>query len=186
MAIAGLLSTDAAQGAVIYTLDAPVQAGVVGDILHFTGTVTNTGPESFSSGFGHTFTGIWPSAFEFTFPAIIGSGFGSFRPGPGDSFTGELFDILITPAAAGLMISGSSYLFSWPDGSDPHDFSAVQFSNAQTIEVTATAPEPGATALAFAGVAFLVILHRLARGITVAPKESSVCPRIADNFLLPH
>jgi hypothetical protein len=186
MAIAGLLSTATAQGAIIYTLDAPVQSGMVGDILHFNGTVTNTGPESYSTGFGHTFTGVWPSAFEFTFPFVVGGGFGSFKPGPGDSFTGELFDILITPAAAGLIISGSSYLYAWPDGSDPHDFSAVQFSNAQAIEVTGLVPEPGDAALIFAGVVFLFVLHRLARGITVAPKESSVCPRIADNFLLPH
>jgi hypothetical protein len=155
MVILGLLSTGTAHGAIIYTLDVPVQSGAVGDILRFTGTVTNTGPESFPTGFGHTFTGVWPGAFELTFPAVIGSGFGSFGPGPGSSFTGELFDILITPAAAGLMISGSSYLYSWPDGSDPHDFGAVQFSNAQTIEVMGLVPEPGGAALAIAGMAFL-------------------------------
>jgi hypothetical protein len=184
MAIAGLLSAGTAEGAIIYTLDAPIQSGMVGDILHFTGTVTNTGPESYSTGFGHSFTGVWPSAFEFTFP--FGSGFGNFKPGPGDSYTGELFDILITPAAAGLMISGSSYLYSWPDGSNPQDFSAVQFSNAQAIEVTALVPEPSGATLVLAGVVFLCALHRRARGITVAPKESSACPRIADNFLLLH
>jgi hypothetical protein len=84
------------------------------------------------------------------------------------------------------MISGSSYLYSWPDGSNPQDFSAVQFSNAQTIEVTALVPEPGGAALVLAGVVFLFALHRRARGITVTPKESSVCLRIAGNFLLPH
>jgi hypothetical protein len=83
------------------------------------------------------------------------------------------------------MISGSSYLYSWPDGSDPHDFGAVHFSNAQAIEVTGLVPEPCAAGLMFAGVALLVALHRQARGITVAPKESSVCPRIVDNFSPP-
>jgi hypothetical protein len=83
------------------------------------------------------------------------------------------------------MVSGLSYVYSWPDGSDPRDFSAVQFSNAQPIEVTGLVPEPGAIALVFAGIALLGALHRLARGITVAPKESPVCPRIADNFSPP-
>src|SRR5579862_9767824 len=92
LAIAGLLST-AAHGAIVYTLDAPTQSGAVGDILRFTGTVNNTGPDSFSAGFGHTFTGVWPNAFEFRYPAVIGSGIGSLGLGPGDSYSGELFDI---------------------------------------------------------------------------------------------
>jgi hypothetical protein len=156
----GLMAIAGAHGAIIYTLDSPIQSGGPGDILHFTGTVTNSGPESYSAGFGHTSTGVWPSAFELTFPAVIGSGFGAFRPGPGESFTGELFDILITPAAVGLMVSGSSYLYAWPDGSDPSDFSAVQFSNAQAIEVTGLVPEPGAAALVFAGFALLLTRKR--------------------------
>jgi hypothetical protein len=149
IAITGFLSTGTAHGGIIYTLDNPVQSGGVGAVLRFTGTVTNTGPESFSAGFGHTFIGVWPNAFELTFPAIIGSGFGSFGPAPGGSFTGELFDILITPSAAGLLVSGSSYLYAWPDGSNPNDFNAVKFSNAQTIQVTTVVPEPGPAALVF-------------------------------------
>ena len=184
LAIAGLLTT-AAHGTVIYTLDSPLRSGAVGDTLHFTGTVTNTGPESFSAGFGHTFTGVWPNAFEFRYPAVPGSGIGSLGLAPGDTYSGELFDIVINPGAGGLMISGLSYLFAWPDGSDPQDFSAVQFSNPQTIEVTGEAPEPGDDGLVFAGLALLIALHRVARGITVARKESPVCPRIADNFSPP-
>jgi hypothetical protein len=52
MAIAGLLSTGTAQGAIIYTLEAPIQSGGVGDILHFTGTVTNAVRNPFPRGSG--------------------------------------------------------------------------------------------------------------------------------------
>jgi hypothetical protein len=155
---AGLLTTPT-YGNIIYLLDNPVQSGAPGDILHFTGSVTNTGPESFS-GFGQTFTGIWPNAFE-----IIGfspvSGFGS---GPGDSLTGELFQVLITPAAVGLTVNALSYLYAWPDGSDPHDFNAVEFSNPQAIAITTVTPEPRSAELFLLGAALLACSYGKTRG----------------------
>jgi len=157
IAIVAFLWTINAQGSIINTLDDPTQTGVVGDTLYFYGTVTNTGPESFSVGFGHSDSGTWPNAFELDFPAGLStdSGFFAFGPGPGQSFTGELFDIVITPAAAGLSINATSYLYAWPDGSNPQDFNDVIFSNGQTIQVT-IAPEPRALWLGVAGLALLL------------------------------
>ena len=146
-----------AHAAVIYMIDNPTQSGLVGDVLHFTGAVVNTGPEAFSAGFGHSSTGVWPNEFELEFPAGIStnSGFSAFRPAPGDSFSGVLFDIVITPAAAGRGIVALSYLYSWPDGSDPHDFNAVVFSNPQPINVTVVTPEPNTLWCVFALTALM-------------------------------
>ena len=131
----GILAASA-QADIVYQLDNPVQSGSPGQILGFYGTVTNTGPDSYTDGFGHTDTGLWPNAFELIFPVFPDADFG-----PGDSYTGVLFDILISPAAAGLSIDATSYLYGWPDGADRSDFSQAHFSNPQDIVVTAT-PEP--------------------------------------------
>jgi hypothetical protein len=146
-----------AYGDIVYQIDNPVQSGSPGDILRFYGTVTDTGPDSFSAGFGHTVVGVWPNAFEITFPVFPDSGFT-----PGVSYSGELFDILITPAAAGLDVDADSYLYGWPDGSDPQDFNAVQFSNPVHIVVTTT-PEPATGGLLFLGITALLGFRRFAR-----------------------
>jgi hypothetical protein len=135
-------------GAILLSLDNPVQAGSPGDILNLVGTITNTGPESFPAGFSTSFPPGLPADFA---EVLVPLSFADFRPGPGESYTGEILGFRLLPGSAGRSFTVSFSLSGFPEGS-----SQAIFSNAEDVTLTGV-PEPSSAVLILsAGVMLLL------------------------------
>ena len=78
-ACVGVLCCGPVCGAIILEINNPVQSGSPGEILSLVGTVTNTGPESFPSGFSMSFPTGLPTDFA---EVMVPLSFTGFHPGP--------------------------------------------------------------------------------------------------------
>lgn len=136
------------RGAIILEIDNPVQSGSPDAILMLVGTVTNTGPESFPSGFSSSF----PPGFSPDFAEVlVPLSFAGFRPGPGESYNGDILGFHLLPGSVGQSVTLTFSLAGLPAGS-----SEAIFSNSQQVTLTGV-PEPGSAALLLGGSIVLLL-----------------------------
>jgi hypothetical protein len=136
------------QAALILSLDQPVQTAMPGDIVMFTGSIVNSGPEAAPLGVSELFTPPASSPFSIELPLALAG----FMPGPGESYAGTIFSIFVSPTA----IIGDSILTVAQITADLPGGGTLT-SNGVTAEVTVSdTAEPGsATLLALAGFTLL-------------------------------
>ena len=134
---ATVMSATLAHGALILALDQPVQSAAAGSIVEFTGTITNTGPETLGL-IDVRFTPLVdPPPFETGIPLVL---LFFFKPAPGQHYTGVVFAIQIDDeSAAGDVLNTVVTI----------EDRAGQVSPSDGVQVRLTVvPEPGSLILA--------------------------------------
>ena len=125
-----------AQGALILTLDQPVQGATPGSIVEFKGSIENTGPETLGL-VDVVFTPIVaPPPFETGIPLVL---LFLFKPGPGGKHTGTVFAVQIDGSASVGDVLNTVVTIQDRAG-------LVAPSNGIAIQLTAT-PEPSSMLL---------------------------------------
>jgi hypothetical protein len=138
-----------AQAQLLFTLDNPVQAGLPGQTLTFSGTLTNSGTsEIFLNGDNFSLGGTGLTLDDT--PFVDGA---PFSLAANESFSGSLFTVAIDSSAP-FPQSGAG-TFSIVGGVDD---TAQDILASAPFQIGVTAPEPGALGLSMAGVAVLGIL----------------------------
>lgn len=145
-----LLSTTPVHGALVLTLDQPVQTALPGDFVAFTGNILNTGPEAAPFGIDERFLPVPGPPFSAALPLALAG----FMPGPGDSYTGVIFGIRIdTSAVLGDSLTTVVQITALlPTG-------GTLTSNGVPIQLTVGVPEPGSALLLAVPVLALVLLR---------------------------
>lgn len=140
VATALLLSIRPAAAQVVLDLQNPYQIGQVGDTFQFFGTITNRGPAT-AYLTAAQYTGL-PSGvtvdetpFAFNAPSFL-----TAKGDAGSTYTGDLFDVTVTPGTAPGFYSG---LFTLTGGADPlADENSVLNTNGFSV---AAVPEASTT-----------------------------------------
>src|SRR4051794_12587256 len=112
-------------GAIILEIDNPAQSGRAGEVLTLVGSITNTGPESFPAGFSTSFPPGVPADFA---EVLVPISFAGFRPGPGESYHGDILGFRLLPGSVGQSLTLMFSVAGFP----PNSSTAI-FSNTQQV-----------------------------------------------------